>query len=112
VFQTVLIWIVFLAIGIGSAAAGTWVPLLTWGVGLAIPTVLRGVLVASPGPSSTIVRWASWGVFAVAIVGSAFRDELRAWDGLLVPGITLLAVSYTTAFFWLWSDPSVVRLDG
>jgi len=112
VLQTGGMWVAFAAIAVTMAVVESrFEPIAGLALGALVPTLLRRVLVAHPGPASTGLRWSSWGLFGAVLVVSALRDriddgnmDLVAWG---TAGMTVAVTGYVTSFFWLWSDPDV-----
>jgi hypothetical protein len=77
---------------------------------LCLPALFRKVLTGDPGFWSSVLARLALALVAMAFVMGFFRDRLVEINGIATALFSVLAL-YSSAFFWLWSDPEVVRLD-
>lgn len=77
---------------------------------LCLPALGRKVLAGNPGFWSAVLARAALGLMVGAFLLDLVRTQLPGNSRLVTPVFGALAL-YSSAFFWLWSDPEVVRVD-
>lgn len=91
------------------------VPLLLWTAGLGVPTLARRALVDRVETVSPLVGLAGPAIGVAAIVVGFSRGSLweegHPLEAPVLAGTLALLGAYLSAFFWLYSDPEIVRLD-
>jgi hypothetical protein len=78
-------------------------------VALSLPAILRKILAGNPEFWSGVIAKAALVLVVTAFALSFFKEKLAGTAGVPTALFTMLAL-YSSAFFWLWSDPNVVRL--
>ncbi len=103
-----------IALGV-SFDTGTPLPALSCALGLALPAVFRGPLTANVARTANVLRFG--GLF---IMGAAFLlglgrgklwPEFHPMEQVVLAAALCPLAAYLSAFFWLFSDPDVVKLD-
>lgn len=77
---------------------------------LCLPALGRKALASHPGFWSSVLARASLALMVAAFGLGLVRERLEGVPGIATALFGLLAL-YASAFFWLWSDPDVVRLE-
>lgn len=77
---------------------------------LCLPALFRKVLAGNPGFWSSVLARSALALVGMAFVLGFFRERLEGVQGAATALFSVLAL-YSSAFFWLWSDPDVVRLE-
>lgn len=78
-------------------------------VALSLPAILRKILAGNPEFWSGVIAKAALFLMIMAFALSFFKEKLSGTTGMPTALFAMLAL-YSSAFFWLWSDPNVVRL--
>lgn len=75
---------------------------------LCLPAVGRNVLSGNPEYWSVLLARCALGLLVAVFLLSLFKERLSQAPGAVTALFGLLAL-YCSAFFWLWSDPNVIR---
>lgn len=98
-----------------SVDNGTPLPALSCALGLALPALFRRVLVANVARTARLL-----GIGGLVIMGAAFLlglgrgnlwPEFHPMEQVVLTVALCPLAAYLSAFFWLFSDPEVVRMD-
>lgn len=104
----------FLAVS-ASLGESSPFPVIAWMLGLGVPTLGRRWIVDRPELSAPMVNTFGLTLAGGAIAAGFARGILWAeghpaeWPALMV--LIGAVGAYLSAFFWLFSDPEIVRLD-
>ena len=106
--QTALMLVICVAVFVINPEPPYFRPVML--AALAIPYLLKGVMVNNPERSSTILKFFAYGIFGLAFFGQFIKDSVDGVDGI-VTGLFSVIALYSGLFFWLWSDSDILKTE-
>lgn len=106
--KTLFVGLIALVIAVASPEAP--MSFLAFLLPAAMAALLRTQLAARPGLASSSLKVGGLALAVAAFGAGFFKEELAGRTGVLSLLVALMTF-YVSAFFWLWSDPGVVRQD-
>lgn len=102
----------FLFIAVQTLREGQPLVLACLLVAIAVPRVLLGWLLAHFERSVVALRWMGYGLVGGAALSPLWRPAVDDDAPWLLPVLVSLVMLYLAAYFWIMSDPDVVRDPG